>query len=118
MKKLIIIEDDTDARDMAVFTFENNGYEVIKATKDITVGEISALKPHIIVIDYMLSGTPGNEICKKLKASNLTGNIPLILYSATEDIDTISKGSCADGFVAKPLELEDFVYLVHRIALS
>ena len=118
MKRLIIIEDDTDAREMAVFTFENNGYEVIKSDKEIPVQEIGALKPHIVVIGYMVNGVPGNELCLKLKANNLTTNIPLILYSANEDIDKISKGSCADGFIAKPLELDDFVYLVHRIALS
>ncbi|MGZ3927790.1 MAG: response regulator, partial [Mucilaginibacter sp.] len=65
-----------------------------------------------------LSGTPGNDVCLKLKASELTKHIPIILYSPTLDIDTVSYKSVADGFVAKPLELEDFVYLVHRIALS
>jgi response regulator RpfG family c-di-GMP phosphodiesterase len=118
MKKLIIIEDDTDTREMAVFTFENNGYEVVQSEKEIPVGEIIDLKPHIVVIGYQVNGTPGNELCLKLKANEHTMHIPVILYSANVDIDTISKNKCADGFIAKPYELEDFVYLVHRIALS
>jgi DNA-binding response OmpR family regulator len=116
LKKLIIIEDDTDAREMAVFTFENNGYEVIQSDKEIPVQEIAGLKPNVVVIGYQVNGTPGNDICLKLKANERTTNVPLILYSATADVDTISRGSCADGFIAKPLELEDFVYLVHRLA--
>jgi len=118
VKRLIIIEDDTDAREMAVFTFENNGYEVISSGTEMPVKEIAELKPQIVVIGYMVNGVPGNELCVKLKANNLTANIPLILYSATKNIDEISKGSSADGFIGKPLELDDFVYLVHRIALS
>jgi CheY-like chemotaxis protein len=119
VKKLIIIEDDTDAREMAVFTFENNGYEVVKAGKDISIQEVIALKPHIIVVGYQLSGgTPGSEVCLKLKADKATKDIPVILYSPNLDMDKISQSACADGYVAKPLELEDFMYLVHRIALS
>jgi DNA-binding response OmpR family regulator len=103
---------------MVVFTFENNGFEVIQADKEISVQEIIELKPNIVIIDYLVNGTPGNEICLKLKANQLTKHIPVILYSANLNIDKISNNSCADGFVAKPLELEDFIYLVNRIALS
>lgn len=114
----MIIEDDTDAREMVAFLFENNGYEVTQSGKAMSVEEVSKVKPHIIVIDYMVNGAPGNDICLKLKASEQTGQIPIILYSANLDVDKISQGSCADGFIAKPLQLEDFIYLVHRIALS
>jgi len=118
MKKLIIIEDDSDAREMAVFTFENSGYEVIQSAKEMSVEEIAALKPHIVIIGYSVNGSPGNDICSKLKANELTKHIPVILYSATVDIDKVSLKSSADGVIAKPYELDDFVYLVHRIALS
>lgn len=118
MKKLVIIEDDSDAREMAVFTFENSGYEVIQSAKEIPVEEIIGIKPHLVVIGYTVNGSPGNDICAKLKADPLTSHIPVILYSANQDIDKISVKSCADGIIAKPYELDDFVYLVHRIALS
>lgn len=118
VKKLLIIEDDTDARDMMVFMFENNGFEVISARKEITDEEITQLGPNIIVVDHLLGGdTPGNEVCVKLKASKLVGHIPIILYSANLDIDKINHNSCADAFVAKPFELEDFRWLVSRLAL-
>jgi DNA-binding response OmpR family regulator len=116
MKKLIIIEDDADARGMVVFTFENNGYEVIQSGKEMPIEEIIAINPHVMVIDYRVNGALGNDMCIKLKADERTVNIPLILYSATLDMDTISRGSCADGFIAKPLELGDFVFLAHRLA--
>ncbi len=103
---------------MTVFTFENNGYQVTRCNKETALEDISALQPHIIVIGYTLGGVSGNDVCVKLKENNFTGQIPIILYSVSKNISDISQGSCADGFIGKPLELDDFIYLVHRIALS
>ncbi len=103
---------------MVAFLFENNGYEVVQSAKELSVEEIVKIKPHIMIIDYMVNGAPGNDICIKLKENEQTGQIPIILYSANLTVDKISQKSCADGFIAKPLGLEDFIYLVHRISLS
>jgi len=103
---------------MAVFTFENNGFEVIKAEKEITVDEIIALKPLIIVIGYQLKGMPGSDICTKLKANDKSNPIPVILYSPIVETSKMAPCSCADGYLGKPLELDDLVWLVQRTALS
>ena len=118
MKKLAIIEEDTDAREMAAFTFENNGYEVTRCSKENAVEELGRLRPHIIVLGYKLGNIYGNELCIQLKDNEQTGLIPIIIYSADKTVAEISKGSCADGFIGKPLGLDDFIYLVHRLALS
>lgn len=117
MKNLLIIEEDTDAREMMVFMFENNGYNVLQAGKEISVEETAQLNPNLIIVGYQLGDTPGNDICLRLKGNELTQPIPVILYSATSTVEKISKGSSADAYVAKPLELEDFIWLVSRMAL-
>jgi CheY-like chemotaxis protein len=118
LKKLAIIEEDSDAREMAAFTFENNGYVVTRCNKETAVDEIAKLQPHVIVVDYQLGSMNGNDLSAKLKANPLTGQIPIVIYSATKTVDEISGCGCADGYIAKPLDLSDFVYLVQRIALS
>jgi len=118
VKKLAIVEEDSDAREMSAFTFENSGYEVFRCKKETALEDISRIRPHIVVVGDQLGNTSGNELCVKLKNSEQTGLIPVILYSATKTVDEISKGGCADGYVAKPMQLDDFVYLVHRISLS
>jgi two-component system phosphate regulon response regulator PhoB len=118
VKRLILIEDDKDALDMAVFTFENNGFEVIKGNKEIPIEEVIALKPHVIVIGYQLKGMPGSDICKKLKADDKSNPIPVILYSSTVETTKMAPCSCSDGYLGKPLGLDDLVWLAHRIALS
>ena len=118
MKKLAIVEEDSDAREMSAFTFENSGYEVFKCQKETAIEDISRIRPHIVVVGDRLGNTSGNDLCAKLKANAQTGQIPIILYSPTKTVDEISKCGCADGYVAKPMQLDDFVYLVHRISLS
>lgn len=114
MKRLFIIEDDADVREMLVFLFENNGHEVIKGDKAVTVEELDSIKPHVIIVDYKLNGASGNDVCSRLKANEVTKTIPVILYSSTEDIPV--KGTTADAIAGKSLGLEDLSYLVHRLA--
>ncbi|MFB9844703.1 response regulator [Mucilaginibacter ginsenosidivorans] len=116
MKRLFIIEDDADVRDMLVFLFENNGHEVIKGDKAVSAEDLDKIKPHVVIIDYKLNGTAGAEVCARLKADELTKTIPVILYSSTEDIPV--KGTMADAIAGKSLGLEDLAYLVHRLAFQ
>jgi DNA-binding response OmpR family regulator len=117
MKRILLIEEDTDAREMMVFMFENNGYDVVSTGKETSIEEISKINPNIIIVDYQLGNTPGNDICIKLKSNELTAATPIIMYSANSTVEKIAVGSRADAHVAKPFELDDFVWLVSRMAL-
>ena len=113
----MLIENDTDAKGMLTFLFENNGYEVVQAGKQISAEEVHQVNPNLVIVDYTLGETSGSEVCSKLKASTLTGQIPVVLYSPTLEVEKMSKGM-ADALFAKPYELEDLVWLVSRIALN
>lgn len=111
MKKLLLIEEDTDVREMLAFALENNGFEVIKDKKSASVGDVISLKPHVVIID------PSNtELCADLKANDATNPVPVIIYSATLNVNKIANKCGADAVVAKPFELEDLVHLASRLA--
>ncbi|HVV55876.1 MAG TPA: response regulator [Mucilaginibacter sp.] len=116
MKKLLLIEKDPDIREMVAFALENNGFEIIKTDKEVSVNEVITINPHVIIIGYMLGNTPGEQLCKKIKSDNTTGAIPVILYSTTLDGKKIAPKGYADAIVAKPFELEDLVHLASRLA--
>ena len=117
MKRLLIIEEDPDVREMMVFLFENNGYDVITHGKDLSVADALSIAPNLIVVDYQLGDMPGNDLVKKLKSDDKCNPIPIILYSATQSVDKIRVKSLAEGFIGKPYELDDFVWQVSRMAL-
>ncbi|MGZ3777119.1 MAG: response regulator transcription factor [Mucilaginibacter sp.] len=111
MKKLLIIEEDTDVREMLAFALENNGFEVIKDKKSASVDVVISLKPHVVIID------PSNtKLCADLKANDITNPLPVIIYSASLNVNKIVNKCGADAVVAKPFELEDLVHLASRLA--
>ncbi len=111
MKKLLLIEDNTDIREMVAFTFENNGFEVIKADKTTTVDDVMKLNPHVVIIDPSV-----NQLCADLKANDTTNPDPVIIYSESLQTDKIPNNCGADAVIAKPSELGDLVYLASRLA--
>ena len=111
MKRLLLIEEDTDVREMVAFTLENNGFEVIKAGKATTVDDIVKLNPHVVIIDPSVK-----QLCTNLKANDKTNPVPVIIYSASLNTDKVINNCGADGIVAKPSELGDLVYLASRLA--
>jgi two-component system, OmpR family, response regulator VicR len=111
MKKLLLIEEDTDAREMLAFALENNGFEVIKDKKSVSVDDVIGLNPHVVIID------PSNiKLCADLNANDTTNPVPVIIYSASLNVNKIVNKCGADAVVAKPFELEDLVHLASRLA--
>jgi PleD family two-component response regulator len=69
MKKILLIEDDPDIQDLVQYSLSQEGFAV-QACGDGTEGLLSARRdrPDLILLDVMLPGLTGNEVCKKLKA--------------------------------------------------
>jgi len=105
MKKIILIEDDPDIRDLVQYSLGQEGF-VVNTYSDGSTGLIAAQKdrPDLILLDVMLPGLTGNEVCKKLKADRSTEDIPIIFLTARSgEIDKmIGFEIGADDYVSKP----------------
>ena len=105
MKKILIIEDDEHIIELLKFNVENNGYSVMTAT-DGHDGLEKALNelPDLILLDLMLPGIDGIDICNKLKNKDRTKDIPIIMLTAkgheTDKILGLELG--ADDYMTKP----------------
>jgi DNA-binding response OmpR family regulator len=117
MKKVLVIENDADTLDIIRFIFEDSEFEVIESTIRLSVEEIIAINPHIIVIDYLLDDCLGSKLCLEVKSNPLTKHIPVILYSASFNLEEIAKDSNADAFISKPFDITEFVETINVWAL-
>jgi DNA-binding response OmpR family regulator len=84
-----------------VWTFANwqKAWEAIKRNK-----------PNLILLDVFLKGMDGMDVCKKLKSSTLTRNIPVIMVSSYPNIaETAIAEFGADEFIAKPFEVNEMI---------
>src|SRR5690349_15549386 len=91
MRTILIIEDESDLAELVAFNLEKEGYQPLIA-RDGQVGLESARinSPDLILLDLMLPGLPGTEVCKILKNNEKTAGIPIIMLTAKgEEIDRV-----------------------------
>jgi DNA-binding response OmpR family regulator len=92
--------------------FERRRIRRIGVNRDITIEEIASIKPELLIIDYWLPFGLGTTICAKVKAHDQTKHIPVIMYSANNDIREIALSHGADAYIAKPFDLDELSCLV------
>ena len=119
MKKLLIIENDADTIDVVSIILESyNNYEVVKSEKILPLEQIAEIKPNVIVLDQMLGDGLGSDLCFKIKEYTPTKHIPVIIMSASLNVEKVVQDCRADAFIAKPFDLDDFVNLIDTLAIQ
>lgn len=117
-KKILIAEDDTAILEVMKIILEGEKYEIISTDDKNTIYSlVLSQKPSLILLDIWLSGYDGGKIAKTLKANNETKNIPLIMISANNETEKITKESGANDFLLKPFDIDDLINIVKKYAL-
>ncbi len=106
-KTLLIVDDDHSLVDALTLYLDGFGYLIHKAYNG-SAGERKAKhkQPDLIILDIMLPGKDGYEVCQRLKRHRKTKHIPIIMLSAKSSVPDIDKGfrARADGYVTKPFD--------------
>ncbi len=105
MKHVLAVEDDKDILELITYNLEREGYEVTgAATGEGGIDAARSEKPDLILLDLMLPGIDGLEVCRRLKADPDTAHIPVIMVTAKgEDADVVTGFEHgADDYVTKP----------------
>ncbi len=101
-KTVLVIEDDNDIRELITYNLVREGYQVLESSDGEDGLSKAKSKPcDLILLDLMLPGVSGLEICKNLRAAPKTANIPIIMVTA--------KGEEADIVVGLELGADDYV---------
>ncbi len=107
MSYILIVEDDESTAELIKFTLESKKFTVELAENGaIALKKVRTRAPDLIILDIMLPGMDGFQICEMIKHNILYQNLPVIILSAKirrEDIDKgMEKG--ADEYITKPFE--------------
>jgi CheY-like chemotaxis protein len=110
MEKILIIDDDPDIITLLQTLLKKEGYEVAAATRESEVYEqVEAFHPHLIVMDVLLAGVDGREICKKLKATEKLHHVPVVICSGHPGAQKNLEYFNADEFLPKPFDSAQFL---------
>lgn len=108
-KKLIIVDDDQDARKLLQFILTSHGFTV-EVYSDGTGLEVSSPPyPDLYLLDINLGNTSGLELCKQLKENETTRHIPVIITSSNTDIIPLAQDACADDTLPKPFDSKELI---------
>ncbi len=118
MKSILIIEDEKDIVDLIEYHLKQSGFSVISAL-DGPAGLEKAKKkgPNLIILDLMLPGMDGKDICRSLKSNPQTQSIPILMLTAkAEETDRLIGFELgADDYVTKPFSPKELVLRVKAI---
>lgn len=104
MRKILIIDDDPDVRSVMDILLKKQGYVVETASrKDEALARLEAFHPSVILLDVLLSGSDGRELCQEIKADQRWKDIPVIMFSAHPGAADKISSYGADDFITKPV---------------
>src|ERR1700752_4214404 len=106
-----------DTLEMVGALFEDCGFNVLLSQTGIPVERIAEINPDILIVDYLLGGYFGSNICLDVKSNSQTNHIHVLLFSASHNLGEIAKNCHADGYLEKPFDLNQIVDLVMEMAL-
>lgn len=105
MQNILIVDDEASIRDMLRMALESNSFSVNEAS-NVTAAqnEIERQKPDLILLDWMMPGTSGVELLRRLRKHEAHANIPIIMLTAKDDDEhsILALDAGADDYITKP----------------
>ena len=116
--KLLLVEDDPALSELLEYRFTNEGYQV-RTTPDGDEALLLATEdvPDLVILDWMIEGTSGIEVCRRLRRDKQTAHVPIIMLTAREAEDDRVRGldTGADDYLTKPFHRDELVARIHAI---
>ena len=117
-KNILVVEDDLDIRELISFNLQNEGHQVFEA-KDGEAGIDKAREklPDLILLDLMLPGIQGLDVCRIIKSDQETKETPIIIVTALGQEEDIVKGleTGADDYITKPFSIKVLIARVNAV---
>jgi DNA-binding response OmpR family regulator len=117
-QKVVVIEDEPDIQEVIEYNLTREGFRVLTAsTGDEGVRRVVKEAPDLVLLDLLLPGLDGIEVCRKLKMDPVTQKIPIIMVSAKgEESDIVlGLGVGADDYITKPFRPKELIARVRAV---
>lgn len=113
-KKILVLDDDDAVVDVLEAALEYANFTVRRGKESDIFEEIKDFNPDLVLIDYILEGINGGEICHQIKHNSQTCEVPVILISAYPKV-LLSLGDYGcNAFIAKPFDLDELITQINR----
>lgn len=120
-KKILVIEDDPATSRLVDYSLRHEGYQVITCSNGLEgIRKAQSENPDLVILDVMLPGMDGFEICNRLKHDPATSSLPILMFSAkAQEIDKEMGAKVgADDYLTKPSAPSEIINRVEKLLLK
>lgn len=115
-KKVLIFDDDEDILAICTYILEEQGWEVNTFSNcNNIIEKVESIMPDVILMDNWIPDSGGIVATQAIKQQQRLKQIPIIYFSANNDIKTLAQQAGADSFLAKPFDLEELENIVNQV---
>lgn len=117
-KRILVVDDETEQVDLVKKRVEVEGYDVVAAYDgEEALNRVREKRPDLIILDIMLPGMNGHEICASLQADNQFRDIPIIMLTAQGRAEDIKRGmdGGAVSYMQKPFKMEVLLGIIKGV---
>jgi two-component system, OmpR family, phosphate regulon response regulator PhoB len=115
---ILVADDDMDIRDLVAFKLEQAGFDVTAVDNGLAALTAARLEPpDLVVLDVMMPGMSGIDVCRELRNDRNTAGLPIILLTARAqegDVE-VGFGAGADDYIVKPFSPRELVTRVEAV---
>ena len=116
--RVVLIEDDADLRRVVQLTLQFGAAWIVETAPDGPAGieMVKRVRPDIVLVDLMMPGMDGYEVCRRLISDATTARIPIVLLTARQNLDPERvRESGARGVITKPFDLDALAPAIVRL---
>lgn len=117
-EKILVVDDEEHIAELISYNLTNNGYKVIIANNGIDAVKLAVEeKPSLILLDLMIPGKDGYDVCKDVRSNSEIKNTPIIMLTAkSEEVDKILGLELgADDYITKPFSIRELLARVKAV---
>ena len=117
-RKILIVEDEVSLLKLESILLTTRGYKVSAVTDGLkALEEIKNDIPDLVLLDIMIPGIDGFEVCRRIKADPVTANLPVVMLTAKKSSADQARGVAvgADAYITKPFKSAKIIEVVEEL---
>lgn len=114
-KKVFVFDDNTDILELCTIILQDAGYDIkTSSTSNNIIDQVMGYTPDIIFMDNWLPDVGGIDATRALKSHDLLKGIPVIYFSANNDVKSLAEQAGADGYLSKPFDIQELEDIISK----